>query len=88
MHLGLMAAAVAGMGLGMRSATGAWLVLVALTGIIGASSIRATRMVSRRQSVSVLGYGQALTVATVYDLARALALVRRVGHDTRRKAGR
>jgi cellulose synthase/poly-beta-1,6-N-acetylglucosamine synthase-like glycosyltransferase len=52
----------------------------ALLGILGVSTLRTARMFLRLDKPSLSGLLQTFTVALVYDLARALALVVRQGH--------
>jgi GT2 family glycosyltransferase len=55
--------------------------------VIGAlASLRAARIVACRRAFGVADLLQSFAVACVYDLARALALVLRTTHDTRRAA--
>ena len=50
------------------------------------SAVRAAGMVRRQLNRTVIASAQALAVAIVFDLARALALVTRVSHRARRVA--
>ena len=50
----------------------------------GGITDNATRMVLQHHRITPLQCGQAMAVALTYDLARALAVVGRVGHETRK----
>jgi hypothetical protein len=50
------------------------------------ASIKAAMMLRRRLQRGVVAAAQALTVAVVFDLARALALLGRASHRARRVA--
>jgi hypothetical protein len=77
-----LAAGVVGIALGSRP--GLLTAGLAAGGIMSAAAARATRIVSQDSRTTLLGCGQALAVALVYDCARAFALVGRVGHDARK----
>jgi hypothetical protein len=61
------------------------LFVLGIGGMLAAAAARAARMLSRTATWSPRMIGQALLVATTYDLARAMALVRPGGHEARRK---
>jgi GT2 family glycosyltransferase len=82
--LALLAAAAAG--IATFSAAGLAASAAALTPIVGLSLLRASVMSRRRRPASVMGTLQSIPVALVYDVARALALVARGGHQARRRA--
>jgi len=79
--LGFMALAV--VGVAMASTTGLAIAAVGGGGFACGAAARTVRMMSQSSRTTAVAWGQALTVAVAYDLARALALVRRVGHDVR-----
>ena len=66
------------------SPAGPAIALAALSGLLAGAGARATRMLLHRQRLTPLRCGQAMAVALTYDVARALAVVSRVGHETRR----
>jgi len=67
------------------STRGPWLAsALGLLVIAGAVALRATRM-SLRDTRSVVDVGSNVVVAAVYELARALALVVKASHGTRRR---
>ena len=66
------------------SAPGLWTATVGICGFLCATSARAFRMLDRSQHITARLCGQALMVAAVYDLARALSLIRPADHEQRR----
>jgi glycosyltransferase involved in cell wall biosynthesis len=66
------------------SATGLWAATAGIGGFLAAASARAFRMLDQSDHVTARLCGQVLMVAVVYDLARALALVRPADHEQRR----
>jgi glycosyltransferase involved in cell wall biosynthesis len=58
----------------------------ALAPVFGVSVLRASIMNRRRKPATLVGFVQAIAVAMVYDVSRALALVARPGHQVRRRA--
>jgi len=87
-HLGAIAAIV--MGLLLLPVGGAFLALAGAAVALLVVAARTVRLLTRIPSSarSLRHLPQAVVVAATYDTARALALVVRVGHDVRRKAGR
>jgi glycosyltransferase involved in cell wall biosynthesis len=81
-NLAFMALAVTG--LAGLPVGGLALAVLGCAGMLSAGAARTVRMVSQGPRVTPRVCLQAITVAVTYDLARALALVHRVGHDTRR----
>jgi GT2 family glycosyltransferase len=81
---------LAGVAAGLVWATPAALAgAVAAGGVLaGLASLRAARMAFRVEPATRPWFGQALAVALVYDVARALALVTRTPHRARAAAGR
>lgn len=57
---------------------------IAVSLILGAAAARAARMMTQPSQTTALRCGQAFAVALVYDLARALALLRPGRHEARR----
>lgn len=80
--LALMPLAIAGMA--TVPLGGLTVAAVALGAMLTFVVLRVGRIASRTKAVSITNLGQVLAVATVYDVARALALVARAGHKTRR----
>jgi glycosyltransferase involved in cell wall biosynthesis len=58
----------------------------AIAAICGLSSIRASRMLANSRQLGALGVLQCFAIASVYDVARAIALIRPASHKTRRMA--
>lgn len=87
-HLAALAAIV--VGLLLWNAGGAALVAAGASVALLVILLRAARLLTRVPSLarSPRHVPQAVLVAATYDTARALALVVRVGHDVRRRAGR
>ena len=54
--------------------------------ILMGAALRAAVMLRRRMRPTIFGAAQALAVAIVFDAARALALLARGSHQTRRTA--
>lgn len=68
---------------------GGWAVtMLALSVILGFSMLRVGRMMANMETATPWAFGQALTVASVYDIARALAPVSRATHQIRRASER
>lgn len=65
---------------------GVWVVLASLAVLLAFVLLRAAAMIARRTKVGLAAIVQTLVVAGVYDIARAMALVGRAGHDARRRA--
>lgn len=63
-----------------------WLALLVLLTAVAPAAIRAAVMLRRKLRPTVFGAAQALVVAIVFDAARALALLARASHQTRRSA--
>jgi GT2 family glycosyltransferase len=65
-----------------------WMILAGIVVLAMTTTVRAVALMSGRERGDrrPADAGQALAVAGVYDLARALALVARTGHDARRRA--
>jgi GT2 family glycosyltransferase len=73
-------------GLAVGSIAGLSLSALSIGGIAAAAGARAARMVVRAGHMTPRAYGQAFAVAATYDLARAVALIRPRGYETRRRA--
>jgi glycosyltransferase involved in cell wall biosynthesis len=85
LHLLALATAVVGAVVALRTGGVAWLAS-ALTLSAALTTLRALRLASRAPAGTALAEApRAWIVAAVYDAARALALVVRVGHQVRRK---
>ena len=76
---------VAAAGLVAAPLGGLWLALFACATVSALSALRAARMVAHMRLPTPWSAAQALTVASVYDVARALALVSGVSHARRRQ---
>jgi GT2 family glycosyltransferase len=63
-----------------------WLAAVAIAAALVPAAMRAAVMLRRRMRPTMFGAVQALAVAIVFDAARALALLARANHQTRRTA--
>jgi glycosyltransferase involved in cell wall biosynthesis len=63
-----------------------WLAAVALLTALAPAAIRAAMILRRKLRPTIFGAAQALVVAIVFDTARALALLGRASHQTRRSA--
>jgi hypothetical protein len=63
-----------------------WLAAIAVLIIVTLAAIKASSMIGRDPAPSLLHAVQALTVAFTYDTGRALALLARAGHRSRRSA--
>jgi hypothetical protein len=70
----------------MTSGRGLAIAIGFASALCGLSALRVVHMSRRVPFRGTVQVGQAFTVAMVYDLARALALVVRVGHRVRRSA--
>lgn len=81
-ELGLLSIAIAGIALGPKRLIVSGL---ALGVILLTAAARAAKMVYGHGRRSPLVYGQAFAVAATYDLARAIALIRPHGYQTRRR---
>ncbi len=68
----------------LTSGRGLFLALGCASAMIGLSGLRALLIFRRARRRTPVHLGQAFPVAVVYDLGRALALIVRVGHRTRR----
>ena len=79
----LLAAGVAGLVLAPR--LGAWLPLACAAGVLALVALRCVRLTLNGGRPAVREVAANFLVAAAYDLARALALVVRVGHRTRRE---
>jgi GT2 family glycosyltransferase len=66
--------------------TGPWVALLAATGLLAIAGARATRMTFSDRAWRVADLIGSFAVALIYELARALALIVRTGHGTRRRA--
>ena len=66
------------------SAPGFWAASIGIVGFLCVTSARAFRMLDQSEQVTARLCGQALMVAAVYDLARALSLIRPADHAQRR----
>jgi hypothetical protein len=81
-EIGLLALALGGLALGAIPALALWTLAVGI--IVAFSGMRAAKMLRHAPRLTPLACGRAFAVATTYDLARAMALVRPQGHSTRR----
>lgn len=82
LDLGLILAGALGL---LGAPLGGWLVTVgAFSMILAISALRVGRMMVNLGTATPQDFGQALTVAAVYDLARALAPISRATHAIRR----
>lgn len=81
-ELVLIGMAIVGIALGPKGLIGSG---VALGAIILTAGARAAKMVSGHSRRSALTYSQAFAVAATYDLARAIAVIRPEGYQTRRR---
>jgi hypothetical protein len=82
----LSAVVLGALGVLTASRGGLLLTLAALATIGGLSSLRALRMLMTRRDYTPRTIAPTFVVACVYDMARALAIVLRTGHGTRRAA--
>jgi hypothetical protein len=80
-QLGLLVLAT--MGVAAAPVTGPGIALAAFGAVAVLIAARAARILLKGHSRSLVGITRAVAVAAVYDLARALALVTRVGHTAR-----
>jgi glycosyltransferase involved in cell wall biosynthesis len=63
-----------------------WVAAIALVQALAPAALRATLMLRRKLRPTIFGAAQAFVVAIVFDAARALALLARASHQTRRSA--
>lgn len=83
-NLGCLAASVGGI---MAAPFGGLTITFAAAALVAATAaVRAGRILRHSPSAGLVGIPQALAVAGVYEVARALALVARASHQVRRRA--
>lgn len=73
-------------GLATWTLGGRWVVAAAALLATALAGSRAVLMTTRRGGAGPITFFQSLVVACVYEVARAMALVGRAGHDVRRRA--
>ena len=83
-EIGLVALAVSALPLGAIPALA--VLSLAVLSVVAFSGLRAAKMLSYAPRLTPLACGRAFAVATTYDVARAVALVRPHGYGTRRGA--
>lgn len=89
LHLGALGLVVGGGAIWMLTGGSVWVMLVGLSTALALSSVRAIRMWDRSRRPTdrpALDPGRIWIVAVTYDIARALALVARAGHDVRKRS--